>query len=209
VRALIERRLAGFRPASDPRERLLAAAAGPVSRALLEELARPGIIHAAVLLGLVERPSGFAMLFTERAPHLKDHPGQISFPGGRLAAEDEGPVEAALREAREEVGLDPREVAVAGCLDVHLTVTGFSVTPVVGFIAPDFRALADPAEVAAVFEVPLDYILEPSNIRMVYRERLGTRFRTAELRYGGHRIWGATAAMLVSFRGAILDEKTW
>jgi 8-oxo-dGTP pyrophosphatase MutT (NUDIX family) len=207
VRDLIERRLAAVSSDEDPRERLLAMVAGPVWQSLLDAIARPAI-GAAVLLGLVERPAGLTVLFTERASHLRDHPGQISFPGGRVAGGDAGPVATAVREAREEIGLEPDAVAVAGCLAPHLTVTGFAVTPVVGFIAGDFRPMADPAEVADVFEVPLDFVLEPSNMRTGYRERFGTLFKVVELRYGGHRIWGATAAMLMTFRNTVLYEKT-
>lgn len=202
----IRRRLAVVRGGQDPRARILANVDGPVSPALLDMLERPGR-EASVLLALLERPAGLTMLFTERAAHLKDHAGQISFPGGRLGATGETPVEAALREAAEEVGLAPRAVAVLGCLDVHLTGTGFAVTPVVGFVAGPFQPRPDPTEVASVFEVPLDYILDPRNTQSTYRERFGTRFRTPELRYGGHRIWGATAAMLETFRD-IIHENT-
>jgi 8-oxo-dGTP pyrophosphatase MutT (NUDIX family) len=160
------------------------------------------------LLGLVERPEGLALLFTERADHLKDHPGQVSFPGGRIEEGDSGPVEAALREAGEEIGLDPQQVAVVGRLERLLTVTGFLVTPVVGFITPDFEAVPDHTEVAEVFEVPLGFLLEDGNVRRTYRERIGVRLLTYEIEYDGHRIWGATASMLVGFLSLISDEKT-
>jgi 8-oxo-dGTP pyrophosphatase MutT (NUDIX family) len=203
---LIRQRLAGAH-AYDPRARVLANIEGSASPALLRMLEQPGR-EASVLLALIERSSGLTVLFTERAAHLKDHAGQISFPGGRLAADGETPIEAALREADEEVGLAPPDVAVLGCLDVHLTGTGFAVTPVVGFVAGPFEPRPDPAEVANVFEVPLDFILDPLNAQTTYRERFGTRFRTPELNYGEHRIWGATAAMLVTFRDVILYGKT-
>jgi 8-oxo-dGTP pyrophosphatase MutT (NUDIX family) len=207
VRGLIQSRLQTGRESADARGRLLASVIGPVSSQFLDTLDRP-LTDAAVLLGLVERPAGLTMLVTERALHLRDHPGQISFPGGRVAPGDRGPIETALREAREEVGLEAGQVAVIGSLDVHLTVTGFAVTPVVGFVADRFSPAADPAEVAAVFEVPLDYILDERNIVFSTRERFGTRFRVAELNYRGHRIWGATASMLIAFRNLIIDEKT-
>lgn len=206
MRDLIMRRLAACTPSRDPRERALANVEGAASDALLELLAQPGH-EASVLLGLVDRPAGLTVLFTERALHLQHHPGQISFPGGRLVGRED-PVAAALREASEEIGLPPEHVAVAGCLDVHLTGTGFAVTPVVGFVRQEFEPAPDPAEVASVFEVPLDYILDLGNTRMVRRERFGTRFRVHELEYGGRLIWGATATMLVTFRDLLLAEES-
>ena len=144
------------------------------------------------------------MLFTERAAHLKDHAGQISFPGGRLAHPGESAVDAALREAREEIGLDPNDVEILGALDDLLTGTGFLIKPMVGYVAGGrFVARPDPTEVASVFEVPLDFLCEPATIAVTYRDRLGTRFRTYEVEHGGYRIWGATAAILVNFRDLI------
>ncbi len=152
-----------------------------------------------MLLGLIDRPSGLTVLLTERATHLRSHPGQISLPGGGVADTDSGPEATALRESSEEVGLHPADVSVIGTLDLHLTVTGFVVTPVVGFVAGHFRPRPDPAEVARVFEVPLDFMLQPGSVRYTVRERLGTRFRTPEILYEEHRIWGATAVILSAF----------
>lgn len=205
MRDLIERRLATRRPRVDPRQRILANVVGEASPALVEAI-EASSRRAAVLLALIERESGMTMLFTERARHLRHHPGQISFPGGRLEDPGEPPVAAALREAHEEIGLEPRDVAVAGVLDPHVTGTGFSVTPVVGFVAADFVARPDPGEVSAVFEVPLALILEERTLRESVRERLGSRIRTYEFEYEGHRVWGATAAMIVTFRELLLDE---
>lgn len=181
---------------------MLASVVGEASPEFLAAIDRPGR-EAAVLLGLIERPRGLQLLLTQRAAHLTHHAGQISFPGGRLAEAGEAAVAAALREAREEVSLEPGQVSVAGCLDLHWTGTGFSVTPVVGFISGGFEARPDPAEVSDVFEVPLEFILDPANVRSGIRERFGSRFRTYEFNYLEHRIWGATAAILMTFRDLI------
>jgi 8-oxo-dGTP pyrophosphatase MutT (NUDIX family) len=197
---VIRRRLAAARPVPDPRARLLANIDGPPSPALLEVLDLPG------RPALLERPVGLTVLLTERAAHLKDHAGQISLPGGRLAS-GETPADAALREAHEEVGLAARHVAVLGSLDPLLTGTGFAITPVVGLVTDtSFMATPDPREVAHAFEVPLDLVLHPTGITVGYFERHGSRLKTYELRYDRFRIWGATAAILRNFREVILDE---
>lgn len=208
MRAHIEARLAAARSDTDPLTRALREVDGPVPQAFIDHLLQKKRSPAAVLLGLVERPEGLALLFTERADHLKDHPGQVSFPGGRIEDGDSGPVEAALREAGEEIGLDPQQVSVVGRLERLLTVTGFLVTPVVGFITPGFEPIPDHTEVAEVFEVPLGFLLEGGNVRRTYRERIGVRLLTYEIEYDGHRIWGATASMLVGFLSLISDEET-
>jgi 8-oxo-dGTP pyrophosphatase MutT (NUDIX family) len=202
VRQLIEQRLAAGQAQTEPKPHLLANVIGPVSRELLAMIEAP-TRQAAVLIALIERNAGLTVLFTERSPDLTHHPGQISFPGGRLDHPDETAVAAALREAQEEVGLDRRSVSVAGCLDEHVTGTGFRVTPVIGFVPDDFVPVPDPIEVQTVFEVPLEFLLDPANVHETVRERFGTRFRSFEYRYAGHQIWGATAAMLITFRGLI------
>ncbi len=202
---VIRQRLAVPRASRDPRARLLGNIDGPISPALRELLERPGR-PASVLLTLIERGTGTTVLFTERAAHLKDHAGQVSLPGGRLAA-GETAAEAALREAQEEVGLPPENVDVIGSLDEFLTGTGFSVMPVVGVVGDrDFVARPDPREVAGVFEVPLAVILDRSALSAGYFERHGSRILTYELMFGGRRIWGATAAVLRNFQDVILDE---
>lgn len=202
---VIRRRLAAPRPAIDPRARLLGNIEGPLSAQLREVLDRPAR-PASVLLALLERADGPTVLFTERAAHLKDHAGQISLPGGRIAA-GETPAEAALREAHEEVGLVPAAVEVVGLLDGFLTGSGFAIVPVVGVVAdPDFVAVPDPREVAGVFEVPLAVVLDRTAMGVGYFERHGSRLLTYELHYGGRRIWGATAAVLRNFQEVILDE---
>ena len=202
---VIRRRLAMPRAPRDPRARLLGNIDGPVSPALREVLERPGR-PASVLLALFDRPSGPTVLFTERAAHLKDHAGQVSLPGGRLAV-GESAAEAALREAHEEVGLEPTAVDVIGSLDEFLTGTGFAVVPVIGVVGDrEFVAKPDPREVAGVFEVPLGVILDRSAMNVGYFERHGSRLLTYELQYGGRRIWGATAAVLRNFQDVVLDE---
>jgi 8-oxo-dGTP pyrophosphatase MutT (NUDIX family) len=178
---------------------------GPVSPTLREILDRPGR-PASVLLALLDRSPEPTVLFTERAAHLKDHAGQVSLPGGRIAA-GETPGEAALREAYEEVGLEPAAVDVIGSLDDFLTGTGFTITPVVGVVSnAEFAAKPDPREVAGVFEVPLTIILDRSAMNVGYFERHGSRLLTYELVHGGRRIWGATAAVLRNFQDVVLDE---
>ncbi len=201
----IRRRVGAPRAPVDPRAHMLANIDGPISPALRAAIDSPGRA-ASVLLTLVERPAGLSVLFTERAAHLKDHAGQISFPGGRIRA-GETAVDAALRETHEEIGLLPTDVEVLGVLDEFLTGTGFLIKPVVGYVAAgSFIAAPDPTEVASVFEVALAFIADPANITASYRERLGARLRTYEVHHSGHRIWGATAAILVNFRDVISDE---
>jgi 8-oxo-dGTP pyrophosphatase MutT (NUDIX family) len=153
---------------------------------------------AAVLVGLLERSGGPALLLTQRTDHLRDHAGQICFPGGRIEAGDAGPTAAALREAEEEIGLDPGRVGVLGELPTYRTITGFRIHPVVGWVSPPFTPRPDPHEVAEVFEVPLHFVLDPENHRrQSYRRGALTRGYYV-LPYQGRFIWGATAGILVN-----------
>jgi 8-oxo-dGTP pyrophosphatase MutT (NUDIX family) len=153
---------------------------------------------AAVLVGLVDRAPGPALLLTQRTDHLRDHAGQICFPGGRVEPGDASAAAAALREAEEEIGLDPARVAVIGHLPSYHTVTGFRIDPVVGWISPPFELRPDPHEVAEAFEVPLHFVLDPENHRrQSYRRGPVTRAYYV-VPYQGRFIWGATAGILVN-----------
>ncbi len=152
---------------------------------------------AAVLVALVNRPDGLTVLFTERSPDLPDHPGQISFPGGRIEPEDADAIAAALREADEEIALSRDRVQLLGRLADYETVTGFRVTPIVAWIEPPIVLKPDPVEVAAVFEVPLAFILEPGNQQRHFRMQGAVRRDYHAIPYGERYIWGATAAMLL------------
>lgn len=155
---------------------------------------------AAVLVALVRRADGPQLLLTRRTEALRLHAGQVSFPGGRIEAGDSDPVAAALREAEEEVGLGQTLSQPLGYLDAFATITGFHVYPVVAAVPGDFLPRPDPSEVAEAFEVPLDFVLDPANLRSVEVDWQGHRRRIHELNYGGHRIWGATASMLLNLR---------
>ena len=155
---------------------------------------------AAVLVPLVERQDGHAVLLTRRADHLHDHPGQVSFPGGRLDDTDRGPIDAALRETTEEIGLGREYVELAGLLDGYETVTGYGVTPVVAFVRPGFTLTPDPSEVAEAFEVPLAFFLDEASRQVHHRMRDGRRRYYYAFEYTGRYIWGATAGMLVNLR---------
>lgn len=205
MKALIARRLAGTRPAP-PEEYRVPGLPGDLPPALAR--LRPGkLVPAAVLMPIVERPAGLTVLFTVRAASLRQHAGQVSFPGGRLDPTDPGPLEAALRESAEEVGLSADLVEVAGYLPNYLTITGYSVTPVVGFVRPEFQPRPDAEEVSEAFEVPLDVLLEPGNMRLRHKRFFGIRLPYFEMPWEGHLIWGATAAMLVTFRDTLREEQ--
>lgn len=161
---------------------------------------------AAVLVPLVERPDGLTVLLTQRTQHLRDHPGQISFPGGRAEEHDDGPAGTALRETEEEIGLTPNFIELAGYLDNYETGTAFLVTPVVGFVTPGFTLAIDNVEVAETFEVPLSFIMKTENRRTESRIARGTRRHYYVFEYEDRYIWGATAGMLVNLLRRIAGE---
>ena len=152
---------------------------------------------AAVLVAVTDRADP-GVILTQRTETLRRHAGQIAFPGGRIDPGDAGPVGAALREAQEEIALAPALVEVVGTSDRYRTVTGFDVTPVVGVVPPDLPLVPSEAEVAAAFEVPLAFLLDPANQREGSALYQGRERRYYEILWGERRIWGATAAMLVN-----------
>jgi 8-oxo-dGTP pyrophosphatase MutT (NUDIX family) len=159
---------------------------------------------AAVLIPLVDRAAGMTVLLTQRATTLKDHAGQISFPGGRIEPEDGDAWHAALRETREEIGLAPELVEFAGYLPDHAVVSGFRVTPVVGFVKPEYQLQIAAAEVHDVFEVPLEFILDAANHKTRQRKIGELTIDVHDIPYGKRNIWGATAGMLMTLRRLLL-----
>jgi 8-oxo-dGTP pyrophosphatase MutT (NUDIX family) len=162
-----------------------------------DEASAVGPTLAAVLVPVVDRPRPTVIL-TLRPETMRKHAGQISFPGGRVDPGDDGPIDAALREAEEEIGLPRGLVEVIGTADRYRTVTGFEVTPVIGIVPPDLILSPHPGEVAAMFEAPLDYLLDPAHQAVRTAEWRGRERSYFEIDYEGRRIWGATAAMIVN-----------
>ena len=154
------------------------------------------VARAAVLIPLLLQPNGLSVLLTQRTTHLRDHGGQISFPGGRMDPEDAGPNETALRESEEEIGLERERVEIIGQLPEYLTVSGYSVTPIIGLVKPQAEYVLDEFEVADIFEVPLSFLMDPANHQVrVWQSEQGSR-RFYSMPYEGRFIWGATAGML-------------
>lgn len=152
---------------------------------------------AAVLVAITDRREP-GLILTQRTETLRRHAGQVAFPGGRIDPEDEDAIAAALREAEEEIALPPSAVRVIGTADRYRTGTGYDVTPVIGIVPADLLLVPSEAEVAAVFEVPLDYVLDPANHREASAEWQGRTRRFYEIHWENRRIWGATAGMIVN-----------
>ncbi|MEM9974590.1 MAG: CoA pyrophosphatase [Pseudomonadota bacterium] len=152
--------------------------------------------EAGVLIGVTGFGPQPEVILTKRSSRLKHHPGQIAFPGGKVEEGDASVTEAAMREADEEIGLPRRVVEVLGTLPAHETVTGFQVTPVLGLIAEPFAAVPEVGEVAEVFSVPLDHLLEPAHYAVEGRRWRGARRQYYTVPWGPYYIWGATARML-------------
>lgn len=160
--------------------------------------------EAAVLIPVVDRGEAMVLL-TERAGHLRDHSGQVAFPGGKIDEADAGPVETALREAEEEIGLDRRLVTPIGLLDVYLSATGYRIQPVVAIVAPDFALTLNHDEVADAFEVPLGFLMDIANHRADEREWRGRLRRHLAIPFGERYIWGVTAGILKILQERICD----
>lgn len=171
------------------------------NRADLEDLLPPGPLReAVVLIGLTARDAGTQVLLTRRADSLRNHGGQVSFPGGRIDASDAGAIAAALRECEEETAIAAAHVQPIGFLDPFCTVSGFRVVPVVAAIDPDASAKPNPGEVADVFEVPLRFLMARENLVRKEIDFKGKRRVILEYDWPGQRIWGATASMLSNLR---------
>lgn len=162
---------------------------------------------AAVLVPLVNRPEGLTVLLTQRTEHLVDHGGQISFPGGRVEERDETREMTALRETEEEIGLPRSRVEIVGNLSEYRTVSGYSITPVVGLVEPPFALKLDPFEVADVFEVPLSFLLDPANHQRHSYDYKGLRRFYYAMPFQGRFIWGATAGMLINLFRVLRGER--
>jgi 8-oxo-dGTP pyrophosphatase MutT (NUDIX family) len=214
----------GGTPSTDWRARIVARLANTQPRHAIEDWLVPGLsaedsgkyrtlfpaapIPAAVLIPLVEREDGLTVLLTQRATQLRSHAGQISFPGGRIEAADASPRAAALREAHEEIGLGEQFVSIVGYLPDHILLSGFRVTPVVGFVRPGFELLLDAREVHDTFEVPLEFVFDPANHRS-RRRRFGlgeAEIELCDIPYGDRNIWGATAGMLLTLYRLCVEE---
>ena len=198
-------RFAGTRLPDDPLDVVMPPGLARWPHAMREQLNIP-LKPAGVLVPIMQRADGLAVLLTQRAAHLKHHAAQASFPGGRMEEHDENVLATALRETHEEVGIEARFVDVIGYLQAMPTITGFAVTPVVALVANEAELVIDRTEVDYAFEVPLDFLLDDSNDQLADREWQGRSFRLKEFHYDGERVWGATAYMLLAFRKFLLNK---
>jgi 8-oxo-dGTP pyrophosphatase MutT (NUDIX family) len=208
---ILERLAAGGLPVGSEASRA-DAATGVRSDFDLHPHGRPGYVGerrlkpAGVLVGIVNHATGPTILLTQRTAHLKKHAGQISFPGGGWEEQDPHLEATALRETEEEIGLHQRHIEVLGQLSLYETSTAYGVTPVVGWVEPPIELTADPFEVAEVFEVPLDWIMDRNNHKQESRVRQGRRSHYYVLPYENRFIWGATAGMLVNLVDVLTGE---
>lgn len=163
---------------------------------LLNELPAVPAKPAAVLIPIIDRPDGPTVLLTQRSSALRSHSGQIAFPGGRIDPDDRGPLEAALREAQEEVGLSPSLIQPIGYLDLYLTGSGYRIAPVVALADPGMVLHLNADEVAGVFECPLAFLMDPANHVAESREWRGIMRHYYAMPWQGHYIWGVTAGII-------------
>lgn len=175
-------------------------------RARLRQFFPENPVPAAVLVPLLDRAEGLSILLTRRASNLKNHAGQISFPGGRIEGDDADPLSAALRESEEEIGLARSNVEVLGYLPDHLVISGFRITPVVGLVTADCELVLDAIEVEEIFEVPLSFVLDARNHVRRVRQFEGEDIPFTDFPYGPYNIWGATAGMLMTLYRMLRGE---
>lgn len=207
LRERILRRFAGSEPRHELADwRLLGV--DPERNRRLENHFPPNPVAAAVLVPLIDRAEGLTVLLTERASQLARHSGQISFPGGRLEPTDPDIASAALREAQEEIGLDPARVKVFGYLPDHLVISGFRVTPVLSLVTPPIVLEPNPAEVAGVFEVPVSHVFDRRNHKARLRRVGDEEILLHDIPWEGQNIWGATAGMLLTLVRMVEQEST-
>ncbi len=154
-------------------------------------------VPAAVLVAITNRAEP-GVILTQRPTTMRKHAGQVAFPGGRVDKEDGSLIAAALREAQEEIALLASDVRVIGATDRYQTITGYEITPVIGVIPPDLPLVANDGEVALIFEAPLAFLLDPENHTQRHADWQGHARSYYEINWEGHRIWGATAAMIVN-----------
>jgi 8-oxo-dGTP pyrophosphatase MutT (NUDIX family) len=196
--AYLRERLAATRKPSNPLDVVVPRGTYSWPVGMLEKIAKT-LKPAGVLIPVRCHEAGLSVLLTQRSADLKHHAGQVSFPGGRMEESDADIEITALRETREEIGISEEHVSIIGYLETMPTVTGYAVTPIVGFVDGSVPLEIDTTEVEYAFEVPLSFLTEPANHRMVTREWQGLAFSMVEFHYEGQRIWGATAQMLLRF----------
>jgi len=194
---VLRERLSNTQKPTDPTDVVMPPGSGSWPAGMLERLAT-SLAPAGVLIPVMEHDaSELSVLLTQRSAGLRHHAGQVSFPGGRMEDHDDDVVAAALRETHEEVGIPRQQVSIVGYLNPMPTITGYAVTPVVGLVKGDVELILDQTEVEYTFEVPLAFLLDHRNQRMVKRDVDGRMVTMAEFHYDGERIWGATAFIIL------------
>ncbi len=201
--AELRERLADTRLPDDPTDVMLPDTAQRWPQDMLEALTAT-LKPAGVLIPVRQDGGTLSVLLTRRSAELKHHAGQISFPGGRMEPDDEDIAATALRETHEEVGIEPESVSVLGHLEPMPTITGYAVTATVGLVAEGTALVVDRNEVEVAFDVPLEFLLDPKNATQLERTWNGRSIPTVEFRYSEHRIWGATASMLLELQKKLL-----
>ncbi len=196
---------AGTRLPLDPLDVALPPGAGQWPASMLKRLTA-SLRPAGVLIPIMDRAGEMTVLFTQRSADLTHHPGQISFPGGRMEEYDEDLRATALRETHEEVGIAPQQVSVIGYLGPTPTTTGYAVTPTIGIVDPSSELVIDTMEVEYAFEVPLEFLLDEGNVQHAEREFDGHKVPVVEFHYEGQRIWGVTANMLQVFKKIVIKK---